>query len=86
MDDNGRKIIVCTDLHKAIEVQEYHCAGASEVQVEDFWGCWNDIKNGQHLPLGCNVPEALGDYFAAPTTLPNCAARPFSSLLGGRLW
>ena len=70
VDDNG-KIILCTDLHKAIEACNIIAPEHLEVCVEDPFGVLNEIKNAGSIFLGRNVPEALGDYFAGPNhTLP----------------
>ena len=82
VDDNG-KIIVCTDLHKAIEVCNIIAPEHLEVCVEDPFGVLNEIKNAGSIFLGRNVPEALGDYFAGPNhTLPTSGTARFSSPLG----
>ena len=82
MDDNG-KIIVCTDLHKAIEACNIIAPEHLEVCVEDPFGVLNEIKNAGSIFLGRNVPEALGDYFAGPNhTLPTSGTARFSSPLG----
>ena len=69
VDDNG-KIIVCTDLHKAIEACNIIAPEHLEVCVEDPFGVLNEIKNAGSIFLGRNVPEALGDYFAGPQPYP----------------
>ena len=82
VDDNG-KIIVCTDLHKAIEACNIIAPEHLEVCVEDPFGVLNEIKNAGSIFLGRNVPEALGDYFAGPNhTLPTSGTARFSSPLG----
>jgi len=63
VDDNG-KIIVCSDLHKAIEACNIIAPEHLEVCVEDPFGVLNEIRNAGSIFLGRNVPEALGDYFA----------------------
>ena len=82
VDDNG-KIIVCADLHKAIEACNIIAPEHLEVCVEDPFGVLNEIKNAGSIFLGRNVPEALGDYFAGPNhTLPTSGTARFSSPLG----
>ena len=82
VDDNG-KIILCTDLHKAIEACNIIAPEHLEVCVEDPFGVLNEIKNAGSIFLGRNVPEALGDYFAGPNhTLPTSGTARFSSPLG----
>ena len=82
VDDNG-KIIVCADLHKAIETCNIIAPEHLEVCVEDPFGVLNEIKNAGSIFLGRNVPEALGDYFAGPNhTLPTSGTARFSSPLG----
>ena len=82
VDDNG-KIILCTDLHKAIEACNIIAPEHLEVCVEAPFGVLNEIKNAGSIFLGRNVPEALGDYFAGPNhTLPTSGTARFSSPLG----
>ena len=82
MDDNG-KIILCADLHKAIEACNIIAPEHLEVCVEDPFGVLNEIRNAGSIFLGRNVPEALGDYFAGPNhTLPTSGTARFSSPLG----
>ena len=82
VDDNG-KIILCTDLHKAIEACNIIAPEHLEVCVEDPFGVLNEIRNAGSIFLGRNVPEALGDYFAGPNhTLPTSGTARFSSPLG----
>ena len=49
VDDNG-KIILCTDLHKAIEACNIIAPEHLEVCVEDLRGAERDPQRGQHLP------------------------------------
>ena len=80
VDDNG-KIIVCSDLRKAIEACNIIAPEHLEVCVDDPFSVLNEIKNAGSIFLGRNVPEALGDYFAGPNhTLPTSGTARFSSL------
>ena len=82
VDDNG-KIIVCSDLRKAIEACNIIAPEHLEVCVDDPFCVLNEIKNAGSIFLGRNVPEALGDYFAGPNhTLPTSGTARFSSPLG----
>ena len=82
VDDNG-KIILCTDLHKAIEACNIIAPEHLEVCVEDPFGVLNEIRNAGRIFLGRNVPAALRDYFAGPNhTLPTSGTARFSSPLG----
>ena len=82
IDDNG-KIIVCADLHKAIEACNLIAPEHLEVCLADPFGVLDEIKNAGSIFLGRNVPEALGDYFAGPNhTLPTSGTARFSSPLG----
>ena len=81
VDANG-KIIVCSDLHKAIEACNIIAPEHLEVCVDDPFGVLNEIRNAGSIFLGKNVPEALGDYFAGPNhTLPTSGTARFSSPL-----
>ena len=82
VDDNG-KIIVCSDLRKAIEACNIIAPEHLEVCVDAPFSVLNEIKNAGSIFLGRNVPEALGDYFAGPNhTLPTSGTARFSSPLG----
>ena len=79
VDDNG-KIIVCSDLRKAIEACNIIAPEHLEVCVEDPFSVLNEIKNAGSIFLGRNVPEALGDYFAGPNhTLPTMGTARYSN-------
>jgi len=82
IDDNG-KIILCSDLNKAIEAVNIIAPEHLEVCVDDPFALLGRIKNAGSIFLGKNVPEALGDYFAGPNhTLPTSGTARFSSPLG----
>ncbi len=82
VDDNG-KIILCADLHKAIQACNIIAPEHLEVCLEDPFGALEEIKNAGSIFLGRHVPEALGDYFAGPNhTLPTSGTARFSSPLG----
>lgn len=82
LEDNG-KIILCPDLHKAIQVCNAIAPEHLEVCLEDPFGVLAEIRNAGSIFLGRQVPEALGDYFAGPNhTLPTSGTARFSSPLG----
>ena len=82
IDDNG-KIVLCSDLNKAIEAANLIAPEHLEVCVDDPFAVMPLIKNAGSIFLGKNVPEALGDYFAGPNhTLPTSGTARFSSPLG----
>ena len=82
IDDNG-KIVLCSDLSKAIEAANLIAPEHLEVCVDDPFAVMPLIKNAGSIFLGKNVPEALGDYFAGPNhTLPTSGTARFSSPLG----
>ena len=82
IDDNG-KIVLCSDLNKAIEAANLIAPEHLEVCVDDPFAVLPLIKNAGSIFLGKNVPEALGDYFAGPNhTLPTSGTARFSSPLG----
>ena len=60
VDDNG-KIIVCTDLHKAIEACNIIAPEHLEVCVEDPFGVLNEIKNPNHT-----LPTSGTARFSSP--------------------
>ena len=81
VDTNG-KIIVCSDLRKAVEAVNIIAPEHLEVCVDEPFGLLSEIKNAGSIFLGKNVPEALGDYFAGPNhTLPTSGTARFSSPL-----
>ena len=67
VDTNG-KIVVTDDLAKAIEAANLIAPEHLEICTEDPFAVLGSIKNAGSIFLGRNVPEALGDYFAGPTT------------------
>ena len=69
VDDNG-KIIVCTDLHKAIEACNIIAPEHLEVCVEDPFGVLNEIKNAGSIFLGRNVPGGAGRLLCRPQPHP----------------
>ena len=82
LEDNG-KIILCPDLHKAIQVCNAIAPEHLEICLEDPFGVLAEIQNAGSIFLGRHVPEALGDYFAGPNhTLPTSGTARFSSPLG----
>ena len=81
VDTNG-KIIVCSDLGKAVQAVNIIAPEHLEVCVDEPFGLLSEIKNAGSIFLGKNVPEALGDYFAGPNhTLPTSGTARFSSPL-----
>ena len=80
--DNNGKIIVTTDLDKAIDISNEIAPEHLELCVDDPFGILDRIKNAGSVFLGRNCPEALGDYFAGPNhTLPTSGTARFSSPL-----
>ena len=81
VDTNG-KIIVCSNLGKAVQAVNIIAPEHLEVCVDEPFGLLSEIKNAGSIFLGKNVPEALGDYFAGPNhTLPTSGTARFSSPL-----
>ena len=82
MDDNG-KIIVCSDLHKAIEACNIIAPEHLEVELPDPKQYLPLIYNAGAIFLGKYTSEPLGDYMAGPNhTLPTSGTAAFSSPLG----
>ena len=82
IDENG-KIILCSDLNKAIEAANIIAPEHLEICTDDPFAVLGKIKNAGSIFLGKNAPEALGDYFAGPNhTLPTSGTARFSSPLG----
>ncbi len=81
IDKNG-KIIVTSDLEKAIEVSNLIAPEHLEICTENPFECLDKVKNAGSVFLGRYSPEPLGDYFAGPNhTLPTGGSARFSSAL-----
>ncbi len=81
IDENG-KIIVASDINKAIEIANAVAPEHLELCLDNPFDYLEDIKNAGSIFLGKNCPEALGDYFAGPNhTLPTNGTARFSSPL-----
>lgn len=81
IDGNG-KIIVASDLMKAIEIANEIAPEHLELCVDNPFDYLDAIKNAGSIFMGKNCPEALGDYFAGPNhTLPTSGTARFSSPL-----
>ncbi len=82
VDANG-KIVIASDMDKAIEAVNIIAPEHLEICVDDPFAVLGRIENAGSIFLGKNVPEALGDYFAGPNhTLPTSGTARFSSPLG----
>ena len=77
VDDNG-KIIVCTDLHKAIEACNIIAPEHLEVCVEDPFSVLNEIKTRAASSWAAMCPRPWAITLQAPTTPCPPAARPAS--------
>ena len=81
IDDNG-KIIVASDIIKAIEIANEIAPEHLELCVDKPFEYLKLVKNAGSVFLGRFTPEALGDYIAGPNhTLPTGGAAKFSSPL-----
>jgi len=81
IDDNGR-IIVTSDLEKAVEAVNLIAPEHLELCVDDPFALLPLVKNAGSIFMGRTAPEALGDYFAGPNhTLPTSGTARFSSPL-----
>ncbi len=81
VDANG-KIVIASDMDKAIEAVNIIAPEHLEICVDDPFAVLGRIENAGSIFLGKNVPEALGDYFAGPNhTLPTSGTARFSSPL-----
>lgn len=77
VDDNG-KIILCTDLHKAIEACNIIAPEHLEVCVEDPFGVLNEIKTQAASSLAATCRKRWAITLQAPTTPCPPAAPPAS--------
>ena len=81
VDDNG-KIIVCTDLHKAIEACNIIAPEHLEIMLENPLQYIGQVHNAGSVFLGAYAPEPLGDYYAGPNhVLPTGGTARFFSPL-----
>lgn len=80
--ENNGKIIVAEDLRSAVGIANRLAPEHLELCVEDPFSWLDSVKNAGSVFLGCNCPEALGDYWAGPNhTLPTSGTARFSSPL-----
>ena len=81
IDENG-KIIVCSDLTKALEVTNEIAPEHLEICTDDPFALLDRVRHAGSVFLGRHCPEALGDYLAGPNhTLPTGGTARFSSPL-----
>lgn len=81
VDDNG-KIIVTTNMEKAVEAVNHIAPEHLELCVDDPFALLSQIRNAGSIFMGRYTPEAMGDYFAGPNhTLPTAGTARFSSPL-----
>ncbi len=80
--DNNGKIIVADDLRTVIGIANEIAPEHLELCVDNPFDYLNEIHHAGSIFMGCNCPEALGDYFAGPNhTLPTSGTAKFSSPL-----
>ena len=80
--DNNGKIIVAEDLMSGIDIANEIAPEHLELMVDDPFAYLDAVKHAGSIFMGCNCPEALGDYFAGPNhTLPTSGTARFSSPL-----
>ena len=80
--DNNGKIIVAENLMQGIEISNEIAPEHLELMVDDPFAYLDAVKHAGSIFMGCNCPEALGDYFAGPNhTLPTSGTARFSSPL-----
>lgn len=80
--DNNGKIIVASDLKKAIDIANEIAPEHLEICTDNPFDYLDSIKHAGSVFLGKNCPESLGDYMAGPNhTLPTSGTARFSSPL-----
>ena len=80
--ENNGKIILVSDMDRAVEISNAIAPEHLEVCVESPFMYLDKIKNAGSIFLGDYAPEPMGDYFAGPNhTLPTGGSAHFSSPL-----
>ena len=80
--DNNGKIIITSDLLKAIDVSNEIAPEHLELCVDNPFEMLDRVKNAGSVFMGRYCPEALGDYLAGPNhTLPTSGTAKFSNPL-----
>lgn len=80
--DNNGVIIVCDDLHKAVEISNELAPEHLEICTDNPFDYLDEIVNAGSVFLGRYCCESLGDYLAGPNhTLPTSGTARFSSPL-----
>ena len=81
IDDNG-KIIVASNMDKAIEIANAIAPEHLELCVDNPFDYLDKIENAGSVFMGRFCPEAVGDYYAGMNhTLPTSGTARFSSAL-----
>lgn len=81
IESNG-KIIVASNLNKAIEIANEIAPEHLELCVDNPFDYLDSVRHAGSIFMGRNCPEALGDYLAGPNhTLPTSGTARFSSPL-----
>lgn len=81
--ENNCKVIAVKDISIAVELANEYAPEHLELCVKDPFGLLDKVKNAGSVFLGCDTPEAVGDYYAgANHTLPTSGTARFSSPLG----
>ena len=80
--DNNGKILIVSDIDRAIEVANVIAPEHLELYLDEPFKWLDKVKNAGSVFLGKYSPEPLGDYFAGPNhTLPTGGSARFSSAL-----
>ena len=80
---NHGVILVASDLEEAIEAANAIAIEHLELDIEKPWEQLPNIRHAGAIFLGCNTPEAAGDYLAGPNhVLPTMGTAKFASALG----
>ena len=80
--DNNSKIIIVSDLAKAVEISNEIAPEHLEICVDNPFDYLDKVENAGSVFLGKMCPEALGDYLSGTNhTLPTSGTARFSSPL-----
>ena len=80
--DNQGKIIISHSIEHAFEISNELAPEHLEIFLDEPFAYLDRVTNAGSVFLGCNTPEAVGDYYAGPNhTLPTSGTARFSSPL-----
>lgn len=80
--ENWGAVLVCPDMHAALDCVNRLAPEHLELAVQDPWALLGKVRNAGAIFIGHTAPEPVGDYFAGPNhVLPTLTTARFSSAL-----